>query len=117
MVKERRATRYLGFKIGMDIDRSEHYNLLVDKIKAKLIWWNARKLSLATKIVIANKVLIASAAESTQAFHGAAPAFRKPAEKEAMENNREEGFGSRSDNTLFPLTRDTLSHHLPFFYS
>ena len=40
----------------MDIDRSEHYNLLVDKIKAKLIWWNARKLSFAGKIVIANQV-------------------------------------------------------------
>ena len=53
------ATRYLGFKLEMDIDRSEHYNLLVDKIKAKLIWWNARKLSFATKIVIANQVLIA----------------------------------------------------------
>ena len=54
------ATRYLGFKIGMDIDCSEHYNLLVDKIKAKLIWWNARKLSLAAKIVIANQVLMAT---------------------------------------------------------
>ena len=54
------ATRYLGFKIGMDIDRSEHYNLLVDKIKAKLIWWNARKLSFAGKIVIANQVLMAT---------------------------------------------------------
>ena len=54
------ATRYLGFKIGMDIDRAEHYNLLVDKIKAKLIWWNARKLSFAGKIVIANQVLMAT---------------------------------------------------------
>ena len=54
------ATRYLGFKISVDIDQSEHYNLLVDKIKAQLIWWNARKLSFVCKIVIANKVLMAS---------------------------------------------------------
>ena len=54
------GTRYLGFKIGMDIDRVEHYNLLVDKIKEKLIWWNARKLSFAGKIVIANQVLMAT---------------------------------------------------------
>ena len=32
------AIRYLALhKIGMDIHRAEHYNLLVDKIKAKLI--------------------------------------------------------------------------------
>ena len=51
-------TRYLGCKIGMDIDRSKHYNLLVDKIKAKLIWWNTRKLFFASKIVIANQVVM-----------------------------------------------------------
>ena len=54
------ATRHLGFKIGMDIDRSEHYNLLVDKIKVKLIGGDARKLSFADKIMIANKVLMAT---------------------------------------------------------
>ena len=54
------ATIYLGFKIDMDIDRSEHYNLLVGKIKAKLIWWNARKLSFVGKIVIANQILMAT---------------------------------------------------------
>ena len=59
-VKRGEAIRYLGFKIGMDIDRSKHHNLLVDKIEAKLIWWIARKLSFAGKIVIANQILMAT---------------------------------------------------------
>ena len=37
--------------------------------------------------------------------------------KKAMENDREEEFGPRPDNTSFPLTRDTLSLCLPLFYS
>ena len=50
LLRRGEATRYLGFKIGMDIDSSEHYNLLVDKIKAKLIWWNARNYPLQTRL-------------------------------------------------------------------
>ena len=37
------AIRYLGFKIGMEIDRSEHYNLLVNEINVKLIGWKQFK--------------------------------------------------------------------------
>ena len=59
-VRRGEAIRYLGFKMGMDIDGSEHYNLLVNKIKAKLIWWNARKLSFTGKIVIANHIQMAT---------------------------------------------------------
>jgi hypothetical protein len=54
------VTNYLSFHFGWAISKEEKYNRLLNQIKRYIIDLGGRKLSLASRILIANQVVLAT---------------------------------------------------------
>lgn len=59
-IKHGEITRYLGIPFGLGVSLSEMWAWFLNKIKCKLFNFGNKFLSLARKIQVANKILIAS---------------------------------------------------------
>ena len=59
-ISEGMAVRYLGFQVGINLSPELQIAPLLYSIRKKLMYWSAKRLSLAGRIVIVNHVLLAS---------------------------------------------------------
>ncbi len=55
-----KGTRYLGIQIGLRLPTEVNFDSMMLNLKAKLISWSHSSLSLASRILVANQVLLAS---------------------------------------------------------
>jgi hypothetical protein len=54
------TTRYLGFHIGFKVSAETRFEEILHLLRKKLAYWNTTHLSLASRVLIANQVLLSS---------------------------------------------------------